>query len=61
MLATLTSTRAHQYAVLACEFIKTRRVGLALAAGPTLLVAVVEEVEVIAINAFADKDIRDEF
>ena len=50
----------YHYAVLAREFVKLGRVGLALAVRTTLLVGVVEGVEVVVIDAVAMKGIGDE-
>ena len=58
---TLKDTGAYQYAVLTCKFVDTGRVGLTLAARAPLLIAVVEDLEVIVIDIFAEKDIRNEF
>ena len=51
----------HHYAVLACNFVKSGRAGLALVVRTTLLVGIVENVEVVVINVVASKDIGDEF
>ena len=64
MLHTLepfTNTATYQYTIFTCKFVNTGRVGLTLAARTSLLVGMVENFEVIAINGFADKDIGDEF
>jgi len=64
MLHTLkpfTNTATYHYAIFTCKFVNTGRVGLTLVAKTALLVSVVEDFEVIAINRFADKDIGDEF
>jgi hypothetical protein len=61
ILITPSTADAYQYAVVTFKFVNAGRVGLTLAARATVLVAVVEEFEVIAINGFADKDIGDEF
>ena len=47
-------------AVVAHKFIKAGRVGLTLLTRTTLLIATVEDAEVVVINAVADKDIGDE-
>ena len=61
VLTTPTETSTYPYAVPTCEFIQTGRVGLALAVRTTLLVGTVEDIEVVAIDIFADKDIGDDF
>ena len=58
---TLENTGAYRYAVLACKFVGTGRVGLTLAARTPLLIAVVKDLEVVVIDIFAEKDIRNEF
>jgi len=58
-----TSTKAGTYhdAVLAREFVKVRRVGLALVVRATLPIGAVEDVEIVIINVIAGNDIGDEF
>jgi hypothetical protein len=46
---------------LACKFVKAGGARLALIPGTALLIAVVEDVEVILISDFAETDIGDEF
>ena len=58
---TLKNTGAYRYAVLTCKFVDTGRVGLTLVARTPLLIAVVEDLEVVVIDIFAEKDIRNEF
>ena len=60
-LITLKNTGTHRYAVLTCKFVDMGRVGLTLAARTTLLIAVVEDSEVVIVNIFAEKDICNEF
>jgi len=60
LLTTFKITGTYHYAVLAREFVKPGRVGLALAVSTTLLVGVVEGVEVVVIDAVAMKGIGDE-
>jgi hypothetical protein len=59
----ITSTNASTYhdAVAACKFVSACRVGLALIVRTTLLIGVVEDVEVVVINVVTDKDIGDKF
>jgi len=61
ILTTLINASAYRYAVLAHEFVKADRVGLALVVRTTLLVGAVENVKVVVINAIAGKDIGNEF
>ncbi len=56
-----TNTITHQYAILTCNFVKTGRLGLTLAARTALLVFLVEEVKVVVIKGCTNKDIGDEF
>ena len=57
---------AYRYTVLTCKFVGTGRVGLTVEAysidrkNPFLIVAV-EDLEVVVIDIFAEKDIRNEF
>ena len=53
---------AHKHRVLttACEFVKSDRAGVALVVS-TLLVGMVENVEVAVTNVITSKDIGDEF
>lgn len=60
-LLTFPNAGAYQYAVLTCKFVNTGRVGLTLAARSTLLIAVVEDLEVVPISGVANKDIGNEF
>ena len=63
-LRTLTiskSARTYHHAVLARKLVKTGRVGLTLVGGAILLVAAVEDFEIVGINIVADKDIGDKF
>ena len=55
------STCTYHHSIFAREFVKAGRVGLTLVAGTILLVATVEDLEVVAINSVANKDIGDEF
>ena len=55
------STGTYHHAIFALEFVKAGRVGLTLAAGTLLFIAIVEDLEVVAINSVANKDIGDEF
>ena len=55
-----TDTCTHHYAIIACKFVNTGRVGLTLAARTSLLVFLVEDVEVVAAKGFTDKDVGDE-
>ena len=56
-----TDTSTYHYAIITCKFVDTGRVGLTLAAGTSLLVLLVEDVEVVAIKGITNKDIGDEF
>ena len=56
-----TDTCTYCYAIITCKFVNTGRVGLTLAAGTSLLVLLVEDVEVVAIKGITNKDIGDEF
>ena len=56
-----TDTCTYHYAIITCKFVNTGRVGLTLAARPSLLVFLVEDVEVVATKGFPDKDVGDEF
>ena len=58
---TFKSPDTYHYAVLARKLVKSGRVGLALVVRTTLLVGMVENVEVVAIDVVASKDIGDEF
>jgi len=60
ILTTFTNASTYHYAVLAREFVKADRVGLALVARTTLLVGVVKGIEVIVIGVIAVKDIGEE-
>ena len=51
----------YHFAVLALKLVKSDRIGLALVIRTTLLVGMVENVEVVVINVVASKDIGDEF
>ena len=51
----------HYNAVFTREFVNACFLGLALVARSTMLVGVVEDVKVVAINAFVKKGIGDEF
>ena len=51
----------YQYAIITCKFINTGRVGLTLAARTSLLVLLVEDIEVIVTKGFTSEDIGDEF
>jgi hypothetical protein len=51
----------YHYAILARQFVKAGRVGLALVVRTTSLVGTVENVEVVVINVVASKDIGDKF
>ena len=55
------STCTYRYAIMTCQLVNTGRVGLTLAARTSLLVLLVEDVEVVAIKWIANKDIGDEF
>ena len=61
LLNTLTIAGTYHNAVLAREFVKAGRVGLALVFRTTLLVSMIENVDVVMINVVAVKDIGDEF
>ena len=56
-----TDTCTYQYAIITCKFVNTGRVGLTLAARTSLLVFLVEDVEVVVTKRFTNKDIGDEF
>jgi len=58
---TTANTSTYCYAVIARNFVKVSRVGLALVIGTTLLVRAAECVEVVMATVFADKEIGDEF
>ena len=60
-LIIFTEARTYQYAIIAFEFVNTGRVGLTLAGGATLLVCLVDVVEVVVIKGCTSKDIGDEF
>jgi len=49
------------YPVLALKLVKASRLGLALIIRTTLLIGVVEDVRITVIDAFAGKDIGNEF
>jgi len=51
----------YHYTVLTRKFVKAGRVCLALVVRTTLLVGMVESVEVVVINVVTSKDIGDEF
>jgi hypothetical protein len=51
----------YHYAVLTRKFVKLGRVGLALVVRTTLLVGVVEDVNVVVINVVAGNNIGDKF
>ena len=51
----------YHYAIFAFKLVRAGRVGLALVARTTSLVCVVKGIEVVVIDAFAVKDIGDEF
>jgi len=53
-----TNCRTHHYAILARKLIQVR---LALVVRSTLLVSMVEGVEIVVINVITGKDIGDEF
>ena len=55
------NTGAYHYAVVTRDFVKTGRIGLALIIRTTLLIRVIENVEVVVINVFAENDIGNEF
>ena len=55
------NTYTYHSTVLAPKLVKSGRVGLALVVMATLLVGIVENVEVVVINVVASKDIGDEF
>jgi len=56
-----TNHRTHHYAILARKLVKAGRVSLALVVRTTLLVGMVEDIEVVVVNVIAGKDIGDEF
>ena len=56
-----TDTRTYHYAIITCKFVNTSRVGLTLAAGTSLLVFLVKDIEIVPTNGFTDEDIGDEF
>jgi hypothetical protein len=51
----------HRVAALTCKFVEMGRVGLAMTARTTLLIAVVEDFEVVIINIFPEKDVCNKF
>ena len=55
------NAHTYHYAVLAPKLVKSGRVGLALVVMATLLVGMVENIEVVVINVVASNDIGDEF
>ena len=55
------NTGAYHYTVVARDFDKVARVGLTLIIITTLLVRVIEDIEIVVINIFAGKDIANEF
>jgi len=57
----LNNAGAHQYTIATFEFIELGRVGLTLTGRTALFVGVVKDLEVVVINAFAVKDVGDEF
>ena len=59
-MITLKNTGDYRYAVLTCKFVGTGRDGLTLVARTPLLIFVVEDLEVVVIDIFAEKDIRNE-
>jgi hypothetical protein len=61
ILKAFKNTGTYQYPILICEFVHTGRVGLTLIGRTTLLVVLVEDVEVVVTKWIADKDIGDEF
>ena len=64
MLSILTlpiNAYTYHYATPARYLVKSGRVGLALVVRTILLVGMVENIEVVAINVVASKDIGDEF
>ena len=54
-------TRTYHHAVITCKFVNASRVGLTLAARTSLLVLLIEDVEVVSPKGFTDEDIGDEF
>jgi len=60
LLTTFRHARTYHYTVLAREFVKVDRVGLALVVRTMLLVGVVEGVKVVVVDVIAVKDIGDE-
>ena len=57
----LKNTGAYRYAVRTGKYVRTGRVGLTLVARTPLLITVVEDLEVVYIDNFAEKDSRNEF
>ena len=55
------NVNTYHYAVLARKLVKSGHVGLARVVRTTLLVCMVEDVEVVVINVVAGKHISDEF
>jgi len=60
-LNTFTIVGTYHNAVLACEFVKARRFGLALIIRTSFLVGMIENVDVVMTSIVAGKDIGDEF
>jgi len=58
---TYTNVGTYRHAIVAREFVKAGRVGLALVLRTTSLVGTVEYVEVVNINVISNQDIGDEF
>ena len=51
----------YHYTIITCQFVNTGRVSLTLAARTSLLVLLIEDVEVVATKGVTDEDIGDEF
>ena len=60
LLITFTNTGTYHYAVVATKLVKARQLGLALVIRTTLLVGMIEDVEVVMVNVVAGKNIGDE-
>ena len=60
-LTTFMNVKTYHYAIVARQFVKAGRVRLALVVRMTLLVGMVEDVEVVPTNVVAGNDIGNEF
>jgi len=61
ILTTFTNASTYHYIILALEFVQAGRVGPTLVARTTLLVGMIEVVEVVVINIVPGEDIGDKF